>query len=470
MGKSTPIAHAGAKGSSDHVAKDGSAVRTRANGRVSDVHDAKSGVDVHHGLAGGERVSREGADHSRVVSERGRPGFAQHPYSYHGRDFARRSYFYHGRAYERFYHGYYYRGVYVNVYAPAYYYGPAYYGWVYNPWAYPVAYGWGWGPYPWYGFYGFYFAPYPVYPSAAFWLTDYMISEDLALSYAARQEAEADAAGDPPAGATTVLTPEVKAMIADEVKTQIALENAESQQNAQHQDIDPASSGIARLLSDGKPHVFVAGDNLDVVDTAGQECVLSDGDALQMQTAPAADATQAGLVVLSSKGGPECKISDTVTVSLDDLQEMQNHMRETIDKGLQELQSKQGKGGLPAEPASAAGQQTTQADYAAAAPPPDAKAAGEIQQVAQQGDQAEQSVNAEVAQENGGPAVGAGAAIPAAAAPAVPAATVSLGQTMAEVKAAMGAPARVANLGPKVIYYYSGMKVIFKDGKVADVE
>jgi hypothetical protein len=28
----------------------------------------------------------------------------------------------------------------------------------------------------------------------------------------------------------------------------------------------------------------------------------------------------------------------------------------------------------------------------------------------------------------------------------------------------------VANLGPKVIYYYNGMKVIFKDGKVSDVQ
>jgi hypothetical protein len=31
-------------------------------------------------------------------------------------------------------------------------------------------------------------------------------------------------------------------------------------------------------------------------------------------------------------------------------------------------------------------------------------------------------------------------------------------------------PARVANLGPKVIYYYSGMKVVFKNGVVSDVE
>ena len=45
-----------------------------------------------------------------------------------------------------------------------------------------------------------------------------------------------------------------------------------------------------------------------------------------------------------------------------------------------------------------------------------------------------------------------------------------LGQTPDQVQAAMGAPARVANLGPKVIYYYSGMKVTFVNGKVSDVQ
>jgi hypothetical protein len=45
-----------------------------------------------------------------------------------------------------------------------------------------------------------------------------------------------------------------------------------------------------------------------------------------------------------------------------------------------------------------------------------------------------------------------------------------LGQTFDQVKAAMGAPTSVANLGTKVIYNYNGTKVIFKDGKVTDVQ
>jgi hypothetical protein len=48
--------------------------------------------------------------------------------------------------------------------------------------------------------------------------------------------------------------------------------------------------------------------------------------------------------------------------------------------------------------------------------------------------------------------------------------TVSLGQTEDEVKSALGAPDKVINLGPKVIYVYKDIKVIFENGKVSDVQ
>lgn len=54
----------------------------------------------------------------------------------------------------------------------------------------------------------------------------------------------------------------------------------------------------------------------------------------------------------------------------------------------------------------------------------------------------------------------------AASAPA----TVSLGQTPAEVEAAMGKPQTVINLGARVIFVYPNMRIIFQDGKVADVQ
>jgi hypothetical protein len=558
------------------VATRNGAVTRRANGRISDVHDAQHGMDIHHGLNGGRRVSVERADHSRLVAERGRRGFVERRYAFRGHDFARRSYYWHGQEYNRYYRGYYYHGAFVNVYAPAVFYPPAFYGWAYNPWAAPVAFGWGWAGTPWFGFYGAYFTPYPVYAGPAFWLTDYMIAADLQAAYAAinatantpaaasapqdlpatlnvceqggcgtmtwngtqysgtfnngavailtvdRWDANSivlsrtDPAGvsagntatytgrvltpnsiggrvtgvynggawtetwqatsptpvlmasnaDPPTGGgAPALTPDVKAEIVDEVKAEIALENSEAQQNTQGQDADPGSSGIARMLGDGHPHVFVAGDALDVVDSNGAECALSDGDVLQFSgPSPAADATDANLMVLASKGGNECQRAATVTVAVTDLQEMQNHLRETIDQGLQEMQAKQGQGGLPAAPASAKAPPVETA-FAQSAPPPEQNGAADVNQELTQADQVDQQAAQDA------PAAGATAPITPPPPPA-PAQTVNiaLGQTIDQVTTALGPPLTVVDLGAKKIYKYKDMKVTFKAGKVSDVE
>jgi len=448
----------------------GGAIQRRPNGKISDIHDARHGLDIHHGLNGVRRVSIERPDHSRVFAERGRPGYIQHPYAFRGHDFARRSYYWHGRAYNRFYREYHYRGALVEVYAPTHYWRAGFYGWTYNPWYHPVAYAWGWGAAPWVGYYGFYFTPYATYPSAPYWLTDYMISQDLAADYAAAQEAQTEGAA-PAEGAAAELTPEVKQQIASEVSYQIALENSEAQQNTQNQDSDPGSSGIARLLADGHSHIFVAGDDLDAVDASGNECALSGGDVLELATAPPPDAQAADLVVLASKGGSECPKTDTVTIAFGDLQEMQNHMRETIDQGLETLQSQQGTNGLPPAPPTAQGA-PVQTAFAQLAPPPDPNGAADISQTEQQASQTEQEVTTEAQQPNDAPPP-PDASMPAPASPAPPTSapvTVSLGQTFDQVTNALGQPVRIIDLGSKKIYQYRDMKVTFVGGKVTNVE
>jgi hypothetical protein len=421
-------------------------VTKRSNGQVASLHDSKRGMDVHHSLSGNRRVEVERADHSRVVAERGGRGYVQRPYMYHGHEYAMRGYYYHGGYYHNYYGRYYYHGIYVNPYYPAYYYGPAYYGWVYNPWAAPITFGWGWGGNPWYGYYGAFFTPYPVYASASLWLTDYMISQSLQAAYQAQVDAKIQAAA---LSNPAPLTPDVKALIADEVRRQVALENAESQ-SAKGGEPDAASSSIQRMLTDGTAHVFIAGQDLDVVDAAGNECAISEGDALQLnvqQVAP--DATSANLAVLASKGGRECVKGDTVAVNLTDLQEMQNHMRETIDRGMKDLQQKQGTGGLPAAPASAKAAPAESPMAAIAPPPPPAdEVAAQINQQSSEADKAEQ--------EAGG-------------APAAPK-TIALGQSVDDVTGALGTPKKVVDLGPKKIYVYDDMKVTFRDGKVTDVQ
>jgi hypothetical protein len=422
-------------------------------------------MDIHRGLNGDRRVAVERPDHSRVVAERGGRGYVQHPYMSHGREFAHRTYYFHGRAYDRFYSRYGYRGLYLDVYSPFVYYPTGFYGWAYNPWLAPVPYAWGWGGNPWYGYYGGYFAPEPVYPNASVWLTDYMIANNLQTAYQARVDAQLTVAAQPAGAGPVAMTPEVKQAVAEEVKRQIALENAEAQTNGQGQVPDPASSSIARMLSDGASHVFVVGHSLDLVNLAGQECAVDAGDVLQLRAAPDANATSASLLVLASKGG-ECAKASTVSVALNDLQDMQNQMRETIDQGMGELQTKQGTGGLPLAPQSAKAA-PVKAAFADGAPPPDPTVAAQIGQQIQDADKAE----LEVASLAPAPAFGAApAATLKPQVPAGPPVEVSVGQNVDQVSALMGTPTRVFDLGAKKVYVYKDMKITFTAGKVSNIE
>ena len=56
-----------------------------------------------------------------------------------------------------------------------------------------------------------------------------------------------------------------------------------------------------------------------------------------------------------------------------------------------------------------------------------------------------------------------------AAAPPLPP-SVSIGQSKAQVTAALGAPVKVAKQGTKETYFYKDMKVIFNNGKVASIQ
>lgn len=470
-------AHPAPSGSHELHAANGAAVRTRADGTRSDIHDPKRGMDIHHGLNGNRRVAVERPDHTRIVADRGGRGYVQHPYNFHGHEFGHRTYYEHGRAYDRFYGRYPYRGGYLDVYAPARFYPYGFYGYAYAPWAAPVPYAWGWGGAPWYGYYGAYYAPYPVYPAPAFWLADFVFAASLAAAYEAGA-ASADLAPsftNPPtllgaavwltdqlvepaeaaALSATPMNPDVKQSVTDEIKAMVQREGDDAQANAAQKDIDPNRNSIAQLLADNQPHVLVAGSDLDLVASTGQECAFSQGDVVKVLGPPPADADSLNATVLASKGGKECALAQTVAVPVSDLQDMENHMREQVDDGLAELQKKQGKGGLPSAPAGASGP-AVPAGFAAAAPPPDANAKDEISQQASAADQAENEAAAGATADPG-----ASAGSPA---------TIALGQSVDTVTATLGNPTRIIDLGAKKIYTYPDMKIIFMNGKVASVE
>ncbi|MFZ0312643.1 MAG: hypothetical protein WAL85_08055 [Candidatus Korobacteraceae bacterium] len=335
-------------------------------------------MTIAHTPGAGRQVVTGGPG-ARVVSYGAKRGFVERPIP--GRPgYISRTYVYGGRSYAVVYRPYTYRGFAYYGYVPAYYYRPGFYGWAVTPWYTPVPYYWG-GPIaaPWFGFYAGYFAPYPVYASPDLWLTDYLLSENLRAAYQ-NQYAENDSAPafDPgPTSANTppTVTPEMKAMIAEEVRQQLAAEKADAAQPTAASSGQPA--GDADQTSPAlSQKFFVVASSLDV--TAGsQTCSLTPGDIIERRSKEVASDGTVALEVVSSKKG-DCAADSTapVQVQLADLQEMHNQMRQQMDSGLKTLADNQAKG-LPAAPATATKVRTVAAGTTDPAPNAEAQIANQ---------------------------------------------------------------------------------------------
>ena len=399
---------------------------------------------------GGERRIVHNLPGGRVAVANGRGhGYVQRSVTVRGHAFVQRTYYVGGRPQSRFYRPYFYHGISFNVYAPLRFYSPRFYAWAYSPWAAPIHYNWGWAGNPWFGYYGGYFAPYPSYASPNLWLTDYLLATSLQEAYQERMDAAAAASAQAPAapaapGGQVILTSDVKQLIADEIRQQLAQESGESQASQAPQAAAPSPEPVSTAppaLSPNAQHIFIV-SSVVVVSADGQQCAVTQGDVLQLDPAdPYPDPTNAK--VLASKT-EDCQSGKAVQVGLADLQEMQNHMREMLDKGLGEMQTRQGQGNLPVIDASL--RTTTPAPYAADLPAPDPNVASELQQTAQ---------------------AGTAAANPA---PAQPPVRIKLGQTIDQVVAVMGQPIKKFDGTQKTIYFYKDLKITFANGKVSDVQ
>ena len=333
-------------------------------------------------------------------------------------------------------------GVTFNVYMPVRYYRPAFYTWSCRPWPRPVYYPWGWAGRPWFGYYRGWYTPYPYYVSPIFWLTDFMVALTLEDAYQARLDSGAALAPPPPA--PVGLTPDVRDAIADEVQRQVQQEQA--QQEALNQGY-PVPSGPPPLFAENVSRIFMVFASVPVY-ANGQEYFLSEGDVLQLRGAPPANAGYADVTVMASRN-PATPRGSVVAVSLQDLQEMENHMQATIDQGLGTLQSQQGQGGLPPVPVQNLG--ASNAPYAASIQP-DPQAAAELDQVAQDASQSGQAVLSQ--------------ALP----PAPAGHTLVLGMGVDEVHRLLGTPRESATLGSKLIEVYPNFKVTYVDGRVTDIQ
>ena len=90
-------------------------------------------------------------------------------------------------------------------------------------------------------------------------------------------------------------------------------------------------------------------DVLNETGADGVDCSLTAGDVVtRIDDTP--DANKSVKVLVSASQKTDCKSGQQVAVTVDDLQEMHNHFRETLDSGLKTLADNQGKNGLPAAP------------------------------------------------------------------------------------------------------------------------
>ncbi len=421
--------------------RSGDVIHRDSSGQVRQVR-MSNGTVVYHPPNAPRRVEVVRPGGRVVVASAPGHGYVQRPIIVNNTTIIKRTYIYNGVPQARIFRPRVFNGVTLAIYTPVRFYRPAFYVYAYNPWPRPIVFAWGWGGSPWYGYYGGYFTPYPAYASPSLWLTDYLIAATLESAYQERMAAaQAASAGNMYAsggGQSAPMTPEVKQAIADEVHRQIDRERAAGQNGANPQDTN--------IFTDNGPHVFVANSTLMVNSSVG-DCTIGEGDVLQMNGAPPNNSTTANLMVLSSRG-QDCRKGSMVSVGLQDLQEMQNQMQATIDRGMGDLQSKQGQGGLPALPQGSAG--TIDSPYAQAAQP-DSNVASELTSVSQEADRAEQQAVSQSGDATAPP-------------------TLSLGLSIEDVKAIQGEPQKVVDLGSKKIYVYKDLKITFTDGKVSDIQ
>jgi hypothetical protein len=354
------------RGAKEMQGNNGSIIRTAADGSVLDVRNPSKGMVIHHAIDGSRRVMVQNADRSRAYIPAKGIAYVQHPYNFRGQQLDHRTFVVQGQLVHQIYRPYTYRGTNLDVYATSRYYAPNFYQWVGTKVAAPQKFNW---PYnsstPWYGHYQGFFTPETSYQSPAQWLTDYVLAATLFVAYTTKGQAS-----DPPPANTAPVTPQVKEMLTAEMERQVKQEAAEAADNTQNRTPQPGAGSVVQELSDHETHVFVVSSDLDLVDPSGRRCAMSEGDVVQVTSGPQGESSAVQAVVLVSKGGVECTKAARVEIALNDVQEMQNHMRAVMDQG------------MATTPAANMSKPVTPA-FAAAAPPADQNATQEIEQQTQ---------------------------------------------------------------------------------------
>jgi hypothetical protein len=140
-------------------------------------------------------------------------------------------------------------------------------------------------------------------------------------------------------------------------------------------------------------------------------------------------------------------------------QPMQNGIRATVDQGMRELKTKQGKDPIPPAPASGMAS-TSPSAFTQDAPRPEVNGATEVNAQLKFVDQ----VDLDAIQTT---PIGSLATFAASTEP-IRTIHVAIGQAIGQVAAALGQTPKFIELGTKKIYVYKDMQVVFRAGKVSD--
>jgi len=322
------------------------------NGAVSQsMYRGPGGVRIVEGF----HPSPMGGGGVRVVSYGARRGFVERPI--YGRDgYMRRSYLAGGRRYAVVYRGYRYHGAYFYRPVPAIVYAPGFYGWAVQPWGQPVAIPVGFVGQPWYGAYGTAFVPYQTYASPDQWMTDQMLAQNMQQAYddgaAAAQVAPGagQAAYEAPPAAPPTISPELKTMIDQQVKTDVAemAQAAAAGPGALAPPVMPNSpEEVPEALRPGHT-LFRVGMTITA---AGDDdsCTLNSNDWVVRMGDIQNDGTVAVRVATSRPS--ECSKGSVVNIALNDLSSMQNDQDEQMMALVTMLSTQTGKAGMPTGPA-----------------------------------------------------------------------------------------------------------------------
>jgi len=429
-------------GSVVHPLPGGGTATVSSTGKISEV-SRPDGLRAQQ--VGGQRRVEMVGPNGRTVIAYGHGGYVAHGFSYRGQSFVQRTYLVNGRPYVAAYRPYAFGGVTVAVYAPARYYRPGFYAYAYAPWGVPVVYNaWGWGAAPWFSVYGGFFTPYPTYAGPSFWLTDYMVANSLQNAYQAGQDS---ALAGGPNNFTQPMSADLKNQIAGEVQYQLQLQQNQAQSSPTSQVPQPTNLPIF----DNRAHTLQVYTSLNALIPSGGECALTESDIVEFNGIQPADGVNANVSVRFSKS-QDCPVNSVVSVPVDQIQEMSNHMMEVMEQGLADFQKTQGRNGIPASNISAI---QTNAPFAGEIPPAEPNVQAELQQASQEGDKAFSDA--------------AATASPGAGTQPQPP-TLTLGQSQQQVISIFGQPPRRANVGAKVIFFYKDVKITFENDAVTDIQ